>query len=204
MKADKEVSSVKLFWKGYKEMKRLSLKLAMAFILAVCSLAGCEKTDSVQGNDEKQSTAASVLTTASASSESTSTIDATSADETTAVQPTQTEAPLQDKTEATSVEGSESDALTDEQALEAVKNYCFSKNPDLKNKVDSGEYNIYWDVTASNADKIVVLFRSYTSAQIRYYIDPISGETYVTELVPGIIDEEQRTEESFNIRDYSA
>lgn len=204
MKADKELSSVKLFWKGYKEMKRLSLKLAMAFILAVCSLAGCEKTDSVQGNDEKQSTAASVLTTASVSSESTSTMDATSADETTAVQPTQTEAPLQDKTEATSVEGSESDALTDEQALEAVKNYCFSKNPDLKNKVDSGEYNIYWDVTASNADKIVVLFRSYTSAQIRYYIDPISGETYVTELVPGIIDEEQRTEESFNIRDYSA
>ena len=204
MKADKEVSSVKLFWKGFKEMKRLSLKLAMAFILAVCSLAGCEKTDSVQGNDEKQSTAASVLTTASVSSESTSTMDATSADETTAVQPTQTEAPLQDKTEAASVEGSESDALTDEQALEAVKNYCFSKNPDLKNKVDSGEYNIYWDVTASNADKIVVLFRSYTSAQIRYYIDPISGETYVTELVPGIIDEEQRTEESFNIRDYSA
>ncbi|WP_303823486.1 hypothetical protein [Ruminococcus flavefaciens] len=185
-------------------MKRLSLKLAMAFILAVCSLAGCEKTDSVQGNDEKQSTAASVLTTASVSSESTSTMDATSADETTAVQPTQTEAHLQDKTEATSVEGSESDALTDEQALEAVKNYCFCKNPDLKNKVDSGEYNIYWDVTASNADKIVVLFRSYTSAQIRYYIDPISGETYVTELVPGIIDEEQRTEESFNIRDYSA
>lgn len=204
MKADKELSSVKLFWKGYKEMKRLSLKLAMAFILAVCSLAGCEKTDSVQGNDEKQSTAASVLTTASVSSESTSTMDATSADETTAVQPTQTEAHLQDKTEATSVEGSESDALTDEQALEAVKNYCFSKNPDLKNKVDSGEYNIYWDVAASNADKIVVLFRSYTSAQIRYYIDPISGETYVTELVPGIIDEEQRTEESFNIRDYSA
>ena len=204
MKADKELSSVKLFWKGYKEMKRLSLKLAMAFILAVCSLAGCEKTDSVQGNDEKQSTAASVLTTASVSSESTSTMDATSADETTAVQPTKTEAPLQDKTEATSVEGSESDALTDEQALEAVKNYCFSKNPDLKNKVDSGEYNIYWDVTSSNADKIVVLFRSYTSAQIRYYIDPISGETYVTELVPGIIDEEQRTEESFNIRDYSA
>ncbi len=185
-------------------MKRLSLKLAMAFILAVCSLAGCEKTDSVQGNDEKQSTAASVLTTASVSSESTSTMDATSADETTAVQPTQTEAPQQNKTEAASVEGSESDALTDEQALEAVKNYCFSKNPDLKNKVDSGEYNIYWDVTASNADKIVVLFRSYTSAQIRYYIDPISGETYVTELVPGIIDEEQRTEESFNIRDYSA
>jgi hypothetical protein len=204
MKADKELSSVKLFWKGYKEMKRLSLKLAMAFILAVCSLAGCEKTDSVQENDEKQSTAASVLTTASVSSESTSTMDVTSADETTAVQPTQTEVPLQDKTEATSVEGSESDALTDEQALEAVKNYCFSKNPDLINKVDSGEYNIYWDVTASNADKIVVLFRSYTSAQIRYYIDPISGETYVTELVPGIIDEEQRTEESFNIRDYSA
>lgn len=193
-------------------MKRLSLKLAMAFILAVCSLVGCEKPDSVYENNEKQSTAASALTTASVSSESTSPTGTTSADKTKDIQPTQaetalpdqTEAPQQDKTEGTSVEDSESDAITEEQALNAIKNYCFSKNPDLKNMADSGEYVINWNVTASDADEIVVLYRSYTSAQIRYYIDPISGETYVTEMVPGIIDEEKRTDESFNIRDYLA
>ncbi len=50
--------------------------------------------------------------------------------------------------------------------------------------------------------EIVVLYRSYTGAEIRYYIDPGSGETYVTELVPGIIEEAQSTEESFNVKDY--
>ena len=48
----------------------------------------------------------------------------------------------------------------------------------------------------------LVLFRSYTGAQNRYYIDPVSGEATVTELVPGIMDEEQRTDESLNVWDY--
>ena len=39
--------------------------------------------------------------------------------------------------------------------------------------------------------------------ETRYYIDPTSGETYSTELVPGIIDEEQRTGESLNVKDYA-
>ena len=69
---------------------------------------------------------------------------------------------------------------------------------------DSDEYTVYWEVTTNDANEIVVLYRSYTGAQNRYYIEPVSGETYVTELVPGIIDEEQRTEESLNIRDYLA
>ena len=47
-----------------------------------------------------------------------------------------------------------------------------------------------------------MLYRSYTSAQIRYYIQPVTGEAYVTELVTGIIDEEQETGETFNARDY--
>ena len=47
-----------------------------------------------------------------------------------------------------------------------------------------------------------MLYRSYTGAQIRYYVDPASGETYVTELVPGMIDEEQENGEKFNARDY--
>ena len=94
------------------------------------------------------------------------------------------------------------DAISQEQALEAIKNYCFITNPDLEGMVDSDEYTINWDVTTNEAGEIVVLYRSYTAAEIRYYINPSSGETYVTERVPGIIDDEQRTDESFNVKDY--
>ena len=55
---------------------------------------------------------------------------------------------------------------------------------------------------SSDADQIVVMFRSYREAQVRYYIDPVSGDTDVTEFVEGITDEEQPTDESFNINDY--
>ncbi len=92
--------------------------------------------------------------------------------------------------------------ISKEQALEAIKNYCYANNPDLKDMEGSDDYTFYWDVSTNDAGEIVVLYRSYTSAQIRYYIDPASGETYVTELVPGIIDEEQRSEETLNVRDY--
>ncbi|MBR1382647.1 MAG: hypothetical protein IJ555_02360 [Ruminococcus sp.] len=116
----------------------------------------------------------------------------------------QTEETLPDQTEDTTAEQNEnaSDTLTEAQALEAIENYCFINDPDLKSKVDSGEYEIYWQVSTNEGGEIVVLYRSYTAAQIRYYVDPASGGTYVTELVPGIIDEEQRTDESFNVRDY--
>ena len=67
---------------------------------------------------------------------------------------------------------------------------------------DPDDYTVYWDVSTNEAGEVVVLYRSYTGAQIRYYIDPDTGDTYVTELVPGITDEEQQTDESFNIRDY--
>ncbi len=89
------------------------------------------------------------------------------------------------------------EAITEEQALEAIKNYCYENNPDLKDMESSDEYTIYWEVSTKDTGERVVLYRSYTGAEIRYYIDPVTGETYVTELVPGIIDEEQRTEESF-------
>ncbi len=92
--------------------------------------------------------------------------------------------------------------LTDEQAVSAIRNYCFISNPDLKNIADAGEYPAYWDASSGNDSEIVVLFRSYTGAQTRYYIDPISGTTYVTEYVPGITPEEQRTDESLNAWDY--
>lgn len=94
------------------------------------------------------------------------------------------------------------ETLSDEQALAAIRQYCFVSNPDLEGIVNAGEYSVYWDVVSSTDSEIVVLFRSYTGAEIRYYIDAVSGETYVTEFVPGITLEEQRTEESFNARDF--
>ena len=94
------------------------------------------------------------------------------------------------------------DVITDDQALSAIKTYCYANNPDLESMEQSGEYEIYWSVESSSENEIVVLFRSYTAAQIRYYIDPKTGDTYVTELVPGIIDEEQKTDETLNVRDY--
>jgi hypothetical protein len=36
----------------------------------------------------------------------------------------------------------------------------------------------------------------------RYYIDPVSGEAYVTEFVPGVMEEEQRTGETLNVKNY--
>ena len=92
--------------------------------------------------------------------------------------------------------------LTDEQAVTAVRNYCLIRNPDLAEIVKGGEYADYWEVLSSDGRETLVLFRSYTGAQNRYYIDPVSGETTVTELVPGIMDEEQRTDESLNVWDY--
>ncbi len=94
------------------------------------------------------------------------------------------------------------DLITEEQALYAIENYCYEQNPDLKEMVDSNQYTIYWDVSTSENGKIVVLYRSYTAAEIRYYIDPKTGDTMVTELVPGIVDEEEPSEETLNIRDY--
>ena len=92
--------------------------------------------------------------------------------------------------------------LTDDQLLSAIRNYCFKNNPDLKDIVDAGEYPTYWEIEPGHDNETVVLFRSYTGAQIRYYINPASGDTYVTEFVPGITDEEQKTDESFNVNDY--
>lgn len=94
--------------------------------------------------------------------------------------------------------------LSDEQALSAVKRYCYANNPELAGIVNAGEYPVYWELASSDAQETVVLFRSYTGAQVRYYVNPVSGETYVTEFVPGITAEEMRTDERFNVWDYTA
>ena len=96
----------------------------------------------------------------------------------------------------------ENDLISDDQAITAIKNYCHISNPDLENIEKEGEYPVYWEVQSSDENEIVVLFRSYTGAQIRYYIDPVSGDTYVTEFVPGITSEEEKTDEELNVKDY--
>ena len=95
----------------------------------------------------------------------------------------------------------EGEPVEDELALSIIRNYCLSENPDLQEIVDAGEYPVSWEIESSDGQQVVILFRSYTGALVRYYIDRATGDTYVTEFVPGITAEEQRTEESFNLWD---
>ena len=114
------------------------------------------------------------------------------------------DAPAEEQSEVTTDAQTEeqTEKLTEEQALEAVKNYCYLNNPDLKDMEASGSYIVNWEVSANDAGEIVVLYRSYTGAEIRYYIDPSSGEAFATEFVPGITEKEEKTDERFNVRDY--
>ena len=165
-------------------MKKKLILLAMCCM--VFGLAACGSKDGKEGD--------SVLEPIP--------VEETAQAEETAEAPEKEQAAAQEQAAVQEQAEASSGVLTQEQALEAIKNYCYANNPDLESMAESDNYTIYWDVTTGEADEIVVLYRSYTGAETRYYIDPASGETYVTELVPGIIDEEQRTEESFNVRDY--
>lgn len=98
-------------------------------------------------------------------------------------------------------EGAIAELITDEQAIEAIRNYCCAVNPDLESIAAEG-YPVYWEISSSDDSGIVVLFRSYTGAQVRYYIDRATGITNITEYVQGITDKEEPTGESFNVRDY--
>ena len=94
------------------------------------------------------------------------------------------------------------DEITEEEALNAITRYCFLQNPALSDMISGEDTTFFWTVSTNEAKEIVVLFRSYTGALIRYYVDPKTGDTYVTEYVPGITEEEQRTDETLNVRDY--
>ena len=91
--------------------------------------------------------------------------------------------------------------VEDELALSIIQNYCLTQNPDLQGIVDAGEYPVSWEIESSDGQQVVILFRSYTGALVRYYIDRATGDTYVTEFVPGITAVEQRTGESFKLWD---
>lgn len=91
--------------------------------------------------------------------------------------------------------------ISDEQAIDAIRKYCCAINPDLES-IAAEEYPVYWEIISSDDSEIVVLFRSYTGSQVRYYINRATGITNITEFVPGITDEEEPTGETFNIRDF--
>ena len=93
--------------------------------------------------------------------------------------------------------------LSDEQAVSAVRRYCCTCDPGLEDLANAGEYPVYWELSSSGEDEIVVVFRSYTGSISRFYIDPVSGDTRVTEQVPGITDGEQPAGQSLNIWDYA-
>ncbi len=92
--------------------------------------------------------------------------------------------------------------ITADQALAAIRKYCIDKNPDLEEMANSDDYTIYWNVESIDDTDIVVLYRAYTGAQLRYYIDRFSGSTYSMEFVPGITEEGQWTDEYFDVNDY--
>ena len=92
--------------------------------------------------------------------------------------------------------------ITDEQALAAVKKYCVTQDPSLEDNTGNGGAPFYWDIASSGDQEIVVVFRASTGAINRYYIDTFSGSTYVTEQVPGIIDDETKTDVTLNLWDY--
>ena len=93
-------------------------------------------------------------------------------------------------------------ALSDEQALAAIKRYCLRSNPALAEIVNAGEHEVFWQVSEYSEEQIVILYRSYTGAEVRYYIDPVTGDAYATEFMSGITAEEQRTDETLNVWDY--
>lgn len=90
--------------------------------------------------------------------------------------------------------------MTDEQALTAITNYLYIKH-DLQNY--KGEAPCYWNIEkeTSTGETAVVYWRSYTAAFSYYYINRVSGETYVMVSEPGS-EEAKRTDETFNAWDY--
>jgi hypothetical protein len=180
-------------------MKKKNLLVVLC--LMIFCLTACGQEDKKESGLQNESN--SVIETEQTSEITEETEQTEQTEQTESVSVTETEQTTQ-TSEDISAEQSENktEALTEEQALKAIKNYCSINNPELEKEMDSDEYTVYWDVETNENSEIVVLFRSYTGSQTRYYIEPISGETYVTELVPGIIDEEQRTDVSFNARDY--
>lgn len=188
-------------------MNRRLVSVTLVLMLCMAMVCGCGKKDaettyetfngeavesveeSTNSPEVKPSVSSDDNATSAAETTAGTTAAATTAGETTAQVSTQSASTI---------------VLSDEVARDAIQNFCVSENPDLVNYMGDDNYTMYWEVVSSNDGQVVVLFRSYTGAEVRYYIARPSGETYVTEFVPGITDEEQKTGQTFNARDYIA
>lgn len=124
---------------------------------------------------------------------------AAAAEETTAATTAATTEATTEATTAATTQAATDSSLTDEMILDAIHNYCVIGNTEFAEL--GGDH---WIIESSNDTQVVVLFTSYTGSENRYYVDRATGSTTVTELVPGIIDEEQSTGETFNARDHIA
>lgn len=92
--------------------------------------------------------------------------------------------------------------LSDEEVLSAIKAYCHDNYPNLDAMIEAGEPPIFWEIESTTDKETVILFRSYTGAEVRHYVDPYSGDTYITEYVSGITPEEEKLETTLNVRYY--
>lgn len=92
--------------------------------------------------------------------------------------------------------------LDTDKMIKAAKKYYYGQYPDMEEMEKSGEYNMYWEVESQSEKEVVLLFRSYTGAEVRFHVDYYSGETYITEFVSGITENEEKTGETFDIDDY--
>ena len=92
--------------------------------------------------------------------------------------------------------------ISDQLALELIAQHCKEQNPDLEEIINAGQYDTYWEIVSSDEREVVILFRSYTGAQVRYYVERATGDVHVTEFVPGITPEEMPSEETLNVWDY--
>ncbi len=124
------------------------------------------------------------------------------ADEDSSKEESVSDATVEDETATDETATTGEGKISEDDALAAIQNYCYATIPDLKEDVEAGLYNVSWEVTSCDDSQVVVLYHSYTAAEVRYYIDRATGETYSTEFVEGITPEEERTDVSFNVKDY--
>lgn len=96
--------------------------------------------------------------------------------------------------------------LTKEQIDKAFSNYININHPEQIDYINKGgEAPVGWWISDIENNKTVVTMRFYTGSYAHYYVDVLSGETYVTETLPNEPNDEEHehlTDEKFNIRDY--
>ncbi len=188
MSAHKEIKD---FLGGDKIMKK-SIIYVLVCLFTLSVLAGC-------GEKKTTPTAEPTLT-------STPTTAPTDAPATPTAEPTDTPAtptaePTAEPT-ATPTEAPVADVITDEMVCNAVARYAAVTSPGLQEVIDSGNVFAYWIVESTDENNVVIMFRSYTGAIIRYHVDRKTGEAYVTEYIAVIMDAEEPTGETFNVKDY--